>query len=32
MEDIIVIVGPTGIGKTRLSIDLAKKIDAEISN
>ena len=32
MEDIIVIVGPTGIGKTRLSIDLAKKIDAEIIN
>lgn len=32
MEDIIVIVGPTGIGKTKLSIELAKKIDAEIIN
>lgn len=32
MEDIIVIVGPTGVGKTKLSIELAKKIDAEIIN
>jgi len=32
MEDIIVIVGPTGVGKTRLSIDLAKRIDAEVIN
>ena len=32
MEDIIVIVGPTGIGKTKLSIALAKKLDAEIIN
>lgn len=32
MKDIIVIVGPTGIGKTKLSIELAKKIDAEIIN
>ena len=32
MEDIIVIVGPTGIGKTKLSIELAKKLDAEIIN
>lgn len=32
MEDIIVIVGPTGIGKTKLSIELAKKYDAEIIN
>ncbi len=32
MQDIIVIVGPTGIGKTKLSIDLAKKLDAEIIN
>ena len=31
MKDIIVIVGPTGIGKTKLSIELAKKLDAEIS-
>ena len=30
--DIIVIVGPTGVGKTKLSIELAKKIDAEIIN
>ena len=27
---VIVIVGPTGIGKTRLSIELAKKINGEI--
>lgn len=32
MQDIIVIVGPTGIGKTKLSIELAKKFDAEIIN
>lgn len=32
MKDIIVIVGPTGIGKTKLSIALAKKLDAEIIN
>lgn len=32
MQDIIVIVGPTGIGKTKLSIELAKKLDAEIIN
>ena len=32
MNDIIVIVGPTGVGKTKLSIELAKKIDAEIVN
>ena len=31
MKDIIVIVGPTGIGKTKLSIELAKKLDAEIA-
>ena len=30
MKDIIVIVGPTGVGKTKLSIELAKRIDAEI--
>ena len=29
---VIVIVGPTGIGKTKLSIELAKKLDAEIIN
>lgn len=32
MEDIIVIVGPTGVGKTKLSIELAKKMGAEIIN
>ena len=32
MQDIIVVVGPTGVGKTKLSIELAKKIDAEIIN
>lgn len=32
MKDIIVIVGPTGVGKTKLSVDLAKLIDAEIIN
>lgn len=32
MSDIIVIVGPTGVGKTKLSIELAKRIDAEIIN
>ena len=29
---IIVIVGPTGVGKTKLSIELAKKYQAEIIN
>lgn len=32
MKDIIVVVGPTGVGKTKLSIELAKKLDAEIIN
>lgn len=32
MKDIIVIVGPTGVGKTKLSVELAKKINAEIIN
>ena len=32
MSDIIVIVGPTGVGKTKLSIELAKELDAEIIN
>lgn len=32
MKDIIVITGPTGVGKTKLSVELAKKIDAEIIN
>lgn len=29
---ILVIVGPTGVGKTKLSVELAKKLDAEIIN
>ena len=32
MQDIIVIVGPTGVGKTKMSIELAKKFDGEIIN
>ena len=32
MEEIIVIVGPTGVGKTKLSISLAKRLDAEVIN
>ena len=29
---IVVIVGPTGVGKTKLSVELAKKLNAEIIN
>lgn len=32
MKDIIVITGPTAVGKTKLSVELAKEIDAEIIN
>lgn len=32
MKNIIVIAGPTGVGKTKMSIELAKRIDAEIIN
>ena len=32
MEKIIVITGPTGVGKTKLSIELAKKYNGEIIN
>ncbi len=32
MKEIIVIVGPTGIGKTKCSVELAKRIHAEIIN
>ena len=32
MNKIIVITGPTGVGKTKASIELAKKYDGEIIN
>lgn len=32
MKKIIVIVGPTGVGKTKLSIELAKKFKGEVIN
>ncbi len=32
MKKIIVIVGPTAVGKTKLSIEIAKKFDGEIIN
>lgn len=32
MKKLIVIVGPTCVGKTKLSIELAKKIDGEVIN
>ena len=32
MKNIIVITGPTGVGKTKMSIELAKRIDAETIN
>ena len=32
MDKIIVIVGPTGVGKTKMSVELAKRLDAEIIN
>ena len=32
MSKIIVIVGPTGVGKTKLSVELAKKVNGEIIN
>ena len=32
MKSVIVIVGPTGVGKTKLSIELAKKLNGEIIN
>lgn len=32
MPKVIVIVGPTGVGKTKLSIELAKKLNGEIIN
>lgn len=32
MIDLVMIVGPTGVGKTKLSLELAKKFDGEIIN
>lgn len=32
MNKVVVIVGPTAVGKTKLSIELAKKLDGEIIN
>lgn len=32
MEKVIVITGPTGVGKTKISIEVAKKINTEIIN
>ena len=32
MRKIIAIVGPTGVGKTKLSIELSKKYNGEIIN
>ena len=32
MNKVIVIVGPTGVGKTKLSIELAKLLDGEVIN
>jgi len=32
MDKIIVITGPTGVGKTKLSVELAKKLNGEIIN
>lgn len=32
MQKVIAIVGPTAVGKTRLSVELAKKFDGEIIN
>ena len=32
MKKIIVITGPTGVGKTKLSVELAKKYNGEIIN
>ena len=32
MKPVIIIVGPTGVGKTKLSVELAKKLHGEIIN
>ena len=32
MEKVIVITGPTGVGKTKISLEIAKKLNTEIIN
>ena len=32
MQKVIVITGPTGVGKTKLSIEIAKRYNGEIIN
>lgn len=32
MDSVIVILGPTGVGKTKLSVELAKRINGEVIN
>ena len=32
MKKVIVILGPTAVGKTKMSVELAKKLDGEIIN
>ena len=32
MKDIIVVAGPTGVGKTKISVKLAKELNGEIIN
>ena len=32
MQKVIVIIGPTGVGKTKLSVELAKRLNGEIIN
>ena len=32
MQKIIVVLGPTGVGKTKMSVELAKRLDGEIIN
>ncbi len=30
MKDLFILAGPTGIGKTKISIDIAKELNGEI--
>ena len=32
MKKVIVILGPTGVGKTKMSVELAKRLNGEIIN